>query len=645
MRRHLMKTMRREAWRLNSGMRMLLLALAAIGLLGLVAACGGDDEAEVSVSAAPTATATTAAPLAPGEPTPTPTTIPPTPTPKPIPTATPTPMGDRPLSGGIWNSYSNPPNHPDPYHAAGGGGSTWGPLVFNSLIEIRYPFDPAEGLVYEGGLATDWVADSSGKWTFTLRQGVKWHDGAPFTADDVVATFNRVLDPEVIIHGRGPLGLRAILSSVSKVDDHTVIVDFGEPTSAAFAFLSSYMIPIEPAHIITGPDPKSANADLRWTWMHPDSSVGSGTMAIGTGPFKMIDWQADQRMELVKNPDYFKTDEYGVQLPYMDAVIWEERLDNTKVLARFITATDTYTTGAGAGMHDRDATSLCGKTNGGLDGCYTLPFPHGYFSVVLNHNLPIFQDPRIIKAVRYSMNMDFVLTQAYGAGQGYMWMDRGRFPDTALTLEEQYELLPWSNPDRRAEYIQKSKDLLAEAGYPNGLDLDLGIYSDGLCRGSFLDQYSLMVEELRAVGINGILQCREGIVQQDDERAGRFSIDGPGDSISLVDPSNSLFLQALSTSPQVGEAPWKWLGQQEVDDRYFAAVATVDDASRASQFKDIEKFLADDTLTVFPVGYSWVTLAVQGCIRDYRPGGVWASHGFALERVWMEEECQAKFSK
>ena len=539
------------------------------------------------------------------------------------------------MGGQVTMSATSVFTHPDPHHITSGAG-TRSMIFWNSLVDVHYPFDPAKGVEYEASLAESWEQDASGKWTMQLRRGVTWHDGEGFDADDVIATFERILDPDTQIHGRGPLALRDLLVGVEKVDDYTVVLDFGGPTSVAFAYISSYLIPIVPEHVIRGPNPASANAEERWLFMTPEAT---GTLGVGTGPFVMTEWVPEEGWTGTRNDSYFKRDEAGNSLPYLDSVRRDAVPDPTRRLARFAAGRDSVTLGRGAGLHPDKAQELC-STTGDPETCQVLLFPHGFFSQVVNHNLPLFDDRRLVTAIRYAQGHQKIMELAYGEGVGFLWMDPSRFPDTALVVEEQYELLPWSNPDRRDEHVQAAKDLVAEAGYPDGLDLPLPIYSDGLCAGSFLDQYSRIVDDMVEVGIRGTLECREGIVAQEEERAGRFSVDGPGDSISLIDPTNSVFLQGLSSAPAVGEAPWQWPGQDQLDAIYFEAIKIIDDAERNERFRDIERYMSDEALTIFPSGYSKVFLSLQGCVHGYFPGGVWASWGYSWERTWVDETCR-----
>ena len=353
----------------------------------------------------------------------------------------------------------------------------------------------------------------------------------------------------------------------------------------------------------------------------------------------MVNWERGVEFRGEKFANYWKFDEFGNRLPYADEFLQTEVPDGTRRLARFVAGSDDYTIGTGAGMAPKEATALCKSTRD--KGCTTLGFPHGYFAWFTNfESTPAFKDGKINAAARYSNDMDEILNISYGGRQGYMVMDRGRYPDTALTVKEQYEVLPWSDPARRTEFVQKAKDLVVDAGYANGVDLPQPIFSNGLCTGSFLDEYSRHVDQFYSVGIKGFLECRQGLVIADELKSGRWSMNGPGGSIFLLDPGYGLILWHLLDSSPLRNSTWRYPGQDQIDSQFRNTVRTIDPSLRNEQFKDIERFMADPELTSFPTGYTAVYLSLHSCIHNFRPGGTWDSHAWSHERTWLTGDCK-----
>jgi peptide/nickel transport system substrate-binding protein len=173
--------------------------------------------------------------------------------------------------------------------------------VFNNLVV----FDPKEKVNSSDhivpDLAESWSwSDDKTKLTFKLHQGVKWHDGKPFTAKDVKCTFDAVagLDEKSDILRKSPRKIwYQNLKEVTTNGDNEVTFVLGRPQSSFLSMLASGYAPIYSCHV--------SGRDMR-------------TKPIGTGPFKMVDFRRNEGIKLVRNPDYWKKG-----LPYLDAIEWK----------------------------------------------------------------------------------------------------------------------------------------------------------------------------------------------------------------------------------------------------------------------------------------------------------------------------------
>lgn len=166
-------------------------------------------------------------------------------------------------------------------------------LVGGKIYEALLTFD--HDLKPQPGLATSWTVSPDGlTYTFKLRENVRWHDGAPFTAADVVFTTQTML---METHPRA----RAMFSRVKEFqapDDHTVVFVLKEPFEPFLHGLELSSAPIMPKHIYEGTDYRNNPANQT---------------PIGTGPFKFDEWKRGEYIHLVRNDDYH---EKG--LPYLD---------------------------------------------------------------------------------------------------------------------------------------------------------------------------------------------------------------------------------------------------------------------------------------------------------------------------------------
>jgi len=156
-------------------------------------------------------------------------------------------------------------------------------LNYDLLVEHR-----ASDLRPVPGLATTWTHSADGRiWTFRLRRGVRWHDGVPFTAADVVFTFEYIMRNKLanfIDYTEG-------IESVEAVDDHTVRFVCSEPK----ANMLGMMVWIVPKHI--------------WSKVSPQAAAGSfrnSPPIVGTGPFQVQEWSRGEFVRLKANPDYWR---------------------------------------------------------------------------------------------------------------------------------------------------------------------------------------------------------------------------------------------------------------------------------------------------------------------------------------------------
>lgn len=164
-------------------------------------------------------------------------------------------------------------------------------------------------------LAESWEASPDGlTWTFKLRKGVKWSDGAPFTSDDVIFSYQLTFDPNIRASAASSFEeTGGSYPSIEKLDDHTVRFQLKEPNAIFVAAVNSvYIIPkhkLEPVY-------KSGN-------FNQALAVNTNPEEMVTiGPYRIKSFTTDQRVELERNPHYWKVDAKGQRLPYIDRVVF-----------------------------------------------------------------------------------------------------------------------------------------------------------------------------------------------------------------------------------------------------------------------------------------------------------------------------------
>lgn len=166
--------------------------------------------------------------------------------------------------------------------------------IYESLLTYTHDLKPLPGL------AKSWEVSPDGmEYTFKLNEGVKWHDGKPFTADDVVFSMTDML-PKT--HGRARVILGKYLDSVEKIDDHTVKMKLKSPFSAFIIMFEPGFAPMMPKHIYAGTDYLTNPANQK---------------PVGTGPFMFKEWKRGEFIKLERNPNYWKEGK-----PYLDELIF-----------------------------------------------------------------------------------------------------------------------------------------------------------------------------------------------------------------------------------------------------------------------------------------------------------------------------------
>jgi peptide/nickel transport system substrate-binding protein len=186
-------------------------------------------------------------------------------------------------------------------------------MAFEGLAEINR----LTGEI-EPALAQSWEIGSNGcSLTFHLRRGVAWFDGEPLTADDVLFTFNDlVYNPSVDTGHRDRLTIDGKRLDVEKIDAFTV--EFISPRPFPLALRQIGLTQIMPRHLFD-----------------PSYGVGSGTPAVGTGPFMVEEYIPGDRLVMVRNPNYWKVDSDGRRLPYLDRIVWLVTPDEDAELSSF----------------------------------------------------------------------------------------------------------------------------------------------------------------------------------------------------------------------------------------------------------------------------------------------------------------------
>ncbi|MDX2032212.1 MAG: ABC transporter substrate-binding protein [Blastocatellia bacterium] len=179
----------------------------------------------------------------------------------------------------------------------------------------------------EPELAESWKNSPDGKTLlFRLRPNIKYSDGATLSADDVIFTFQIINDPKIstALSGQFEIGRKRV--EVRKVDLFTVSFTFPVAYAAAVRLFDG--VPILPRHKLESIH-REGRFEQAWTLATPPDQI------VGIGPFKLKSYVPGQRVVLVRNENYWKTDAAGRRLPYLDEIVFNIDPDRNTQLLKF----------------------------------------------------------------------------------------------------------------------------------------------------------------------------------------------------------------------------------------------------------------------------------------------------------------------
>ncbi len=256
-----------------------------------------------------------------------------------------------------------------------------GGKIYEGLLTYDFDLSP------QPGLAKSWDISSDGlTYTFQLQEGVTWHDGKPFTADDVLFSLKEYL-PEVHARARNNFGH---VASIEKTGDHTIVITLKEPYSPFISAFEVSSAPIVPQHIYKDTDYRNNPANQT---------------PIGTGPFKFKEWQRGRFVLLERNDSYWRPN-----LPYLDKIYFQVIPDaNSRLVALESGAVHV------ASFGDIDFAFLPQiKANPMLEvSTQGYEFAGPLAAMELNHRVKPLDDPRFRQAIQHAIDRKFIAERIY----------------------------------------------------------------------------------------------------------------------------------------------------------------------------------------------------------------------------------------
>ncbi|WMS41827.1 ABC transporter substrate-binding protein [Acuticoccus sp. MNP-M23] len=442
----------------------------------------------------------------------------------------------------------------------------------------------ADGRI-EPFLAENIDVSADGKtYTFTLRDGVTFHNGDPLTADAVVANIERV---RTNVTGGWLASAMKLVGAVSATDERTVVLTMTEPYAPLVALLSELWI-VSPAS---------------------DGWDATITTPIGTGPFTFGEWKPQVSLTAPAFDNYWRGDD----LPYLAAVNVNLREDIDK--ANALRAGDLDIVNVDRDVARRLAQDPDIRTS-------TLKDSTWYFAAFNNRNpRPPFDNPAVRDAIMTAIDktafMNF-LAPATGVLSNQMVMPGHVYYDDAMGEADAYK-----NAD-----VDKAKAMLADAGVdPAAITIDLVSWQENYPQ--------VVVQMLRQLGFKVEHSALDDLGAQN--RLGQYDWDM---SVMASGPRADIFLRFVRLMSD-GPNPVLWGGIQDedLDALIKAAVAESDEAKRKELYtKAFQHVLDKDYLMV--LGHAPNAIAMREEVQGYEPGFTWSPNWVSggIAQTWLVKD-------
>ena len=469
----------------------------------------------------------------------------------------------------------------DPYDA----NDTLSQAMAKSFYEGLFGFD--RNMKLKPVLAESYEASKDGlTYTIKLRHGVKFHDGTDFDAEAVKANFDRVTNPDNKLKR---YGLYSIIAKTEVIDPSTVKITLKEPFSAFINDLA------HPSGVMISP------AALK-QWGSKDIAFHP----VGTGPFKFVEWKSTDYLKVAKNENYWRKG-----YPKVDTITWKPVVDNNSRAALMQTGEAHFTFPVPYELAD----VLKSKPNLELVAAPSIVLRY----LSMNVQQKPFDNPKVRQAIAYAINKQALAKVAFN---GYAAPADGVVPDA---VEYSVKLGPWPYD------LAKAKQLMKEAGYPNGFETELwSAYNHSTAQkvSQFLQQ------QLAQIGIKAKITLLET-----GQRVERVE--------SWQDPKTApVRLYYVGWSSSTGEADWAlrpllfgdswppklfntaYYKSDKVDADIKGALATTDKAQKAKLYRDAQQTIWNDA--------PWAPLVTEKLL---------SAHSKKLSGVYVMPDASFEFSE
>ena len=457
--------------------------------------------------------------------------------------------------------------------------------IFDRLVDVEVDADGNSKIV--PSLAESWdISDDGLEYTFHLRQGVKFHNGNDFTAEDVAYTFHRMLtveggvNTEFIDQIKGADELLAgetdTLEGVEVVDDYTIKVTLKEPFAGFLASISSPGVSIY--------DSEATEAAGDQFGMDP-------AVTVGTGPFEFSSWSFNNQLVLTRNEDY-----------------WKGASGLPGVVIKIIPDTETQSMMFESGELDILDLDYAADSVDRFTETYPDQIVQGprvgivYFT--MNFNKEPFQDVRVRKAVQMSIDRQAILDALYG-GRGQV--EQGIFPHGLIGFNPDQEEIKYDP--------EAAKALLAEAGYADGFDMEIA--ADSSASDTMTMALEIVSDQLAEVGINAEIKNYDESTWLETRKSGELGSFMSTWSADYNDPDN--FIYTFFGNEEKTRIRSINYPDTEVMERVAKARTIVNEDERLAEYKALEEKLIHEDAAWVPMFSRLHLFAVSKRVQGFAP--------------------------
>ena len=457
--------------------------------------------------------------------------------------------------------------------------------IFDRLVDVEVGTDGNSKIV--PSLAESWeISDDGLEYTFHLRQGVKFHNGNDFTAEDVAYTFHRMLtveggvNTEFIDQIKGADELLAgetdTLEGVEVVDDYTIKVTLKEPFAGFLASISSPGVSIY--------DSEATEAAGDQFGMDP-------AVTVGTGPFEFSSWSFNNQLVLTRNEDY-----------------WKGASGLPGVVIKIIPDTETQSMMFESGELDILDLDYAADSVDRFTETYPDQIVQGprvgivYFT--MNFNKEPFQDVRVRKAVQMSIDRQAILDALYG-GRGQV--EQGIFPHGLIGFNPVQEEIKYDP--------EAAKALLAEAGYADGFDMEIA--ADSSASDTMTMALEIVSDQLAEVGIRAEIKNYDESTWLETRKSGELGSFMSTWSADYNDPDN--FIYTFFGNEEKTRIRSINYPDTEVMERVAKARTIVNEDERLAEYKALEEKLIHEDAAWVPMFSRLHLFAVSKRVQGFTP--------------------------